>query len=226
MALISVSILNADLANLERIAETVERSGADLLHYDVMDGCFVDNISFGLPVLQCLRRCTKIPLDVHLMIRDPLRFAERFADAGAQLLSFHIESGSDPFETVREIHRCGMRAGIAVSPDTPVKRIYPCLTELLPDDFVLLMTVQPGWGSQPFLPSVLPKIRQLSAYLREQQMPLHIEVDGGINGETAALCREAGADYLVSGSYLFRADDPAEAVRSLRGLQPSAASTD
>ncbi len=221
MTRISVSILNADLTDLKGVAATVQRSGAEMLHYDVMDGCFVDNISFGLPVLQSLRRCTDLPLDVHLMIRDPLRFAERFADAGAQLLSFHVESESDPAETVREIHRCGLRAGIALSPDTPLERLCPYLHMLEPEDFVLLMTVEPGFGKQSFLYGVLPKIRALRSRMTAECLPLHIEVDGGINAETAVLCREAGADLLVSGSFLFRAPDVREAVRQLRGGEES-----
>lgn len=221
MTRISVSILNADLADLKGVAETVQNSGAEMLHYDVMDGCFVDNISFGLPVLHSLRRCTDLPLDVHLMIRDPLHFAERFANEGAQLLSFHVESESDPAETVQEIHRLGMHAGIALSPNTPLERLYPYLHTLEPEDFVLLMTVEPGWGSQPFMHSVLPKIKALRSRMTEENLPLHIEVDGGINAETAVLCREAGADLLVSGSFLFRAPDAREAVRQLRGEKES-----
>lgn len=217
MAQISVSILNSDLANLAATAQKVASSGADMLHFDVMDGCFVDNISFGLPVLQSLRRVTDMTLDVHLMIRDPLRFAERFAAEGASLLSFHIEAESPVPETVREIHRCGMRAGLALSPGTPAERLWPYLAELNADDFILLMTVEPGWGSQPFLHGVLPKIETVRRRLDAENMPLHIEVDGGINGETAALCREAGADLLVSGSFLLRAPDISDAVQLLRG---------
>ena len=216
MTTVSASILNADLAHLADAAKLVESAGADLLHYDVMDGCFVDNISFGLPVLSCLRGCTALPIDTHLMIRDPLRFVERFVRAGADLLSFHIESDSDAAETVREIHACGIRAGVALSPDTPVETVFPLLEQLHPEDFVLLMTVQPGLGGQAFLPYVLPKIRTLRERISSEQLPLHIEVDGGIAGDTGRQCREAGADYLVSGSYIFRSADPGAAVQSLR----------
>lgn len=213
---ISVSVLNADLSRLADAAAFVEQSGADLLHFDVMDGCFVDNISFGLPVLESLRKHIALPVDTHLMIRDPLHYTERFAKAGSDLLSFHIESDSDIADTVREIHRCGMRAGIALSPDTPTETVFPYLHLLDPDDFVLLMTVVPGRGGQAFLPYVLPKIRELRTRIEAECLPLHIEVDGGINAETGAQCREAGADMLVSGSYLFRAADPAAAVQGLR----------
>lgn len=217
MALISASILNGDLAHLSEVAETVRKAGADALHYDVMDGCFVDNLSFGLPVLESLRPCTDLPIDVHLMIQEPLRFVERFVKAGADLLSFHIESGSDPAQTLRAIQQFGIPAGIAVSPETPEERLRPLLPLLREEDFVLMMTVRPGLGGQSFMPEVLPKIRHLREMFANAGMTAHIEVDGGINAETAARCREAGADYLVAGSYLLGAASPAEAVRLLRG---------
>ena len=213
--MVLASILNSDLLNLAKVADTVRESGADALHYDVMDGRFVDNISFGLPVLASLRPYTKQPIDVHLMITDPLRFVERFAEAGADMLSFHIESDSDVRETLRCIHACGIPAGIAVSPDTPVSAVYPVLSDLQKDDYILLMTVYPGLGGQKFMPQILPKIRELSEYLQREQLPLHIEVDGGINAETGMQCRRAGADYLVAGSYVLGSQNPAEAVRSL-----------
>ena len=213
--MVLASILNSDLLNLSRVADTVAASGADALHYDVMDGRFVDNISFGLPVLASLRPYTKLPIDVHLMISEPLRFAERFVKAGADLLSFHIESDSDPKEMLRCIHGCGIPAGIAVSPDTPADQVLSCLPLMQKDDFILIMTVYPGLGGQKFMPDMLKKIRTLSACIRQEELPLHIEVDGGINAETGKLCRQAGADYLVAGSYVLGSDDPAGAVRSL-----------
>lgn len=217
MAIISASILNGDLAHLADTVQAVARSGADMLHYDVMDGCFVDNLSFGLPVLTSLRPCTKLPIDVHLMIRDPLRFAERFVKAGADMLSFHIESESDPAETLRTVQKAGIPAGIAISPDTPAETLMPLLPLLRAQDFILVMTVHPGLGGQAFLPYVLPKIEQLRKMMQETGCSAHIQVDGGINAETGRQCREAGADYLVAGSYLLRAENPAEAVQSLRG---------
>lgn len=216
MALVSVSILNGDLSHLAQVADTIADSDADLLHYDVMDGSFVDNLSFGLPVLSSLKPHVRVPVDVHLMIREPLRYAERFVRAGADLLSFHIESESDPAETVREIHRLGIHAGIAVSPETPAESVFPLLKILKPDDFILMMTVHPGLGGQKFMPEVLPKIRTLRRKMEAEQLPLHIEVDGGINEETGADCRAAGADYLVAGSFVLCSDDPAAAVRALK----------
>ncbi|MBQ6042114.1 MAG: ribulose-phosphate 3-epimerase [Oscillospiraceae bacterium] len=216
MALVSVSILNGDLSHLAQVADTIADADADLLHYDVMDGNFVDNLSFGLPVLSSLKPHVRVPVDVHLMIREPLRYAERFVRAGADLLSFHIESDSDPAETVREIHRLGIHAGIAVSPETPAESVFPLLGILEPDDFILMMTVHPGLGGQQFMPEVLPKIRTLRRRMEAEQLPLHIEVDGGINEVTGAACREAGADYLVAGSFVLCTEDPAAAVRALK----------
>ena len=216
MALVSVSILNGDLSRLAQVADTIADAKADLLHYDVMDGSFVDNLSFGLPVLTSLKPVVRVPVDVHLMIQQPLRYAERFVQAGADLLSFHIEAQSDPAETVREIHRLGIPAGIAVSPDTPAETVFPLLEQLLPDDFILMMTVRPGLGGQQFMPQVLPKIEALRTRIKAMQVPLHIEVDGGINAQTGALCRKAGADYLVAGSFVLGAEDPAAAVRALK----------
>lgn len=214
--MVLASILNSNLLNLSQVADTVAASGADALHYDVMDGRFVDNISFGLPVLSALRHYTRQPIDVHLMISDPFRFVERFAEAGADLLSFHIESDSDPAETLRCIHGCGIAAGIAISPDTPISAVAPYLSQMQKDDFILIMTVYPGLGGQKFMPQTLPKIQTLSEMLRRENLPVHIEVDGGINAETGMLCRQAGADYLVAGSYVLGAEDPAAAVQSLK----------
>ena len=213
--MVSVSILNGDLAHLAETADTVRQSGAELLHFDVMDGIFVDNISFGLPVLESLNQYTDQTLDVHLMIQNPLRYAERFCKAGADLLSFHIESDSDAAAVIDLIHKNGVKAGIAVSPATPVESVFPYLDMLTEDDFVLIMTVVPGLGGQSFMPETLPKMRALKAEAERRGHSLHIEVDGGINAETARLCREAGADMLVAGSYLLRAENIAEAVKSL-----------
>ena len=215
MAKVYTSILNADWLHLTEVLDSIAASGADGVHYDVMDGCFVDNLSYGLPILHSMQQYNRLPVDAHLMVKEPLRFVERFAAEGTQMLSFHIESDSEPHATIAEIHRCGMRAGIAVSPNTPLERALPYLERLQAEDFVLLMTVEPGWGKQAFISEVLSKIEQLHTYLQTHSLPLHIQVDGGITAETAALCRAAGADYLVSGSYLLGAADPKAAGASL-----------
>lgn len=216
MTQVFTSILNADLAHLADVSAFAAQAGADYLHFDVMDGCFVDNISFGLPVLQCLKPCATLPIDVHLMVKEPMRFVKRFAEAGADMISFHIESDSDAEKTISVIHACGIPAGLAVSPDTPLEKLYPLLPLLNDNDYILLMTVHPGWGSQKFMEEVLMKIRELSAHLKAEHRNLHIQVDGGIQADTAARCREAGADYMVSGTYIIRAENPQEAVASLR----------
>ena len=215
--MVSVSILNGDMARLAELAEAAEQAGAELLHFDVMDGQFVDNISFGLPVLESLNAASDMPMDVHLMIKEPHRFAERFCEAGADWLSFHIESDSDAAEVIDILHRRGVHAGIAVSPATPAEAVYPYLDRLYPDDFILVMTVVPGLGGQSFIPEMTEKIRTLRQEIAKRGLSLHIEVDGGINAQTAALCREAGADMLVAGSYLLRAESMKDAVRSLNG---------
>lgn len=214
--MISASILNGDLAHLSDVAQIVKESGADMLHFDVMDGLFVDNISFGLPVLSALRTCTDLPIDVHLMIENPLRFVDRFVKAGADLLSFHIESKSDTVETLKRIHEHHIPAGIAISPDTPTDTVFPILKYMNQDDFILLMTVYPGLGGQKFMPQVLPKIQLLYQRLKAENLPLHIQVDGGINAETGRLCINSGADYLVAGSYILGNETPEAAVSALK----------
>lgn len=215
--MVSVSILNGDMARLAELAGAAEQAGAELLHFDVMDGQFVDNISFGLPVLESLNAASDMPMDVHLMIKEPHRFAERFCKAGADWLSFHIESDSDAAEVIDIIHSHGVHAGIALSPATPAEAVYPCLALLQPGDFILVMTVVPGLGGQSFIPEMTEKIRTLRQEIAKRGLSLHIEVDGGINAQTAASCRNAGADILVAGSYLLRADNMKDAVRSLNG---------
>lgn len=214
--MVLASILNGNLADIKGEIIKLETAGVDAIHYDVMDGIFVDNISFGLPVLSSLKLFTTLPIDVHLMIVDPIRFVERFAKSGADMISFHIESDSDAKKTIEIIHSCGVKAGIAISPDTPIVFLYPILKYLNPDDFVLIMTVYPGLGGQSFIKDMLDKITALAQYRCENNLSFHIEVDGGINDKTGLLCREAGVDYLVSGSYITGSENPAKAVQSLK----------
>lgn len=210
--IVSASILSADLCNLQKDIKRSETAGCEYLHFDVMDGVFVNNISYGIPVLQAVRKCTDITLDVHLMIIDPLKYINAFADGGADIITFHYESNSDIAETINAIHLCGKKAGLSIKPATPIESIYPYLQML---DMVLIMTVEPGFGGQGFIESTLDKISALKQELEKNKLICDIEVDGGINDKTALKVKKAGANILVAGSYLFGADDIKQAVNSL-----------
>jgi ribulose-phosphate 3-epimerase len=205
---IAPSLLSADFARLEDEVRSVVEGGADLLHLDVMDGHFVDNITFGPPLVRSVRRVTRATLDCHLMVSRPSRFVAAFRDAGADWISVHVEAPDDVGATLDAIRASGARAGLAVNPATPLESAEPLLARA---DFVLVMSVVPGFGGQAFLPSVLGKVRTLRERGRE------VEIDGGINPETAARAVEAGADVLVAGSAVFSKADRASAIRALRG---------
>ncbi|MCD7785591.1 MAG: ribulose-phosphate 3-epimerase [Oscillospiraceae bacterium] len=206
---ISASILSADFGNLSDELTRAEKSGCDMIHFDVMDGHFVPNISYGVPVLKSIRRYSRLPFDVHLMISDPGAYLEPFAKAGADGITFHLEATANPVVIIEKIHALGLRAGVSIKPKTDVSLLYP-LVGLM--DMALIMTVEPGFGGQGFIPETLDKIKAL----REYSSDIDIEVDGGISDKTAHLVREAGANILVSGSYLFRADDMAHNCRLLK----------
>lgn len=210
---VSASILSADMCNLEAVVRTLETSGTDMLHFDVMDGRFVDNISFGIPVLEAIRKKTDLFLDVHLMISDPLHYAERFAKAGANGITFHLESESDPQKTIDAIHACGIPAGIVIKPNTPAEAVLPYLSSV---EMVLVMTVEPGFGGQSFMHDQLPKIAAVRKMLDEAKLPCELEVDGGIDMNTAALAKAAGANVLVAGSAVFGKSDRADAIKAIR----------
>ena len=208
--IISASILNSDLSDLRSTAALVDRSGAQWLHFDVMDGEFVENITFGSSVLRAVKPYSRAFKDVHLMVAHPMRQVRLFADAGAENITFHVESDCDPKAVIDEIHRLGVKAGISLKPGTPVSAVEPFIGCA---DMILVMTVEPGYGGQGFIPSTLDKIRRI----RELSPDKDIEVDGGINPETSRLVREAGANVLVAGTYLFRSEDMSAAVKSLLG---------
>lgn len=207
-------MLSADLLNLESEARRLGESGVDMLHFDVMDGVFVGNITYGLPVLEQIRRVTDMTLDVHLMITDPLRYVREFAKAGADIISFHSESGSDVRETIEAIRSAGAKPAVAIKPKTSAESVYDILPEV---DMLLVMTVEPGFGGQSFIPETVEKVRLIRRRIAEKGLACDVQVDGGINYETAPIVREAGANVLVSGSCLFRAQDMSEAVRKLKG---------
>lgn len=211
--LVSPSLLAADFANLHKEIEMINRSEADMLHLDVMDGVFVPNISFGFPVMKAIRKATDKFLDVHLMIVDPERYVERFVEAGAGIVTFHYEAARDIAGCVDRIRRAGAQVGISIKPATPAG----VLREVLPlVDMVLVMSVEPGFGGQAFIPGALGKIAELRAMSREQGLSTIIEVDGGISARNAGEIYAAGADVLVAGSSIFGAADPeAEIVRML-----------
>jgi ribulose-phosphate 3-epimerase len=211
--LISASILSADFGNLKDELKRAQDSGCDMIHFDVMDGHFVPNISYGVPVLKSIKKYSLLPFDVHLMITEPERYVEAFKNAGADIITFHEETECDKDALIDKIHSLGMKAGMSVKPNTPVSALYPYLNKL---DMALVMTVEPGFGGQGFMEFTLDKIASLRAQADSLNIPLDIEVDGGITDKTAPRVRHAGANVLVSGSYLFKSDNMRRSASLLR----------
>ena len=216
MAKIAPSILSADFVNLERDIHNIEENGADWVHVDVMDGLFVPNISIGIPVVQALRRVTDLPLDVHLMIERPIRYVEQFVRAGADWLTIHIEADQpqNTLEALDKIRALGCKAAVSLKPRTPAEAALPYLTKC---DMVLVMTVEPGFGGQSFMADMMEKVRFLRTTLDRVNPDCRIEVDGGVDAVTQAVCKQNGADVLVTGSAYFKAADRAAFVQTVQG---------
>ena len=211
----SPSILTADFVHLGDAIEELDNAKTDMFHLDVMDGLFVPNISIGIPVVDSIRKATDTILDVHLMIDRPHRYIEQFAKAGADIIGFHVEAGSDIDETIDLIHSFGKKACLTIKPKTPADAVFPYLEKL---DMVLVMSVEPGFGGQAFMPESLPKITAIREKADELGLDIDIEVDGGINLETAPLATRAGANVLVTGNVLFSAEDKTKRLQELREI--------
>lgn len=212
MIKIAPSILAADFLHLEKDVETVNKY-ADIFHLDVMDGVFVPNISFGFPVIEAIAKKAEKPLDVHLMIVEPEKYVERFAKAGASMISFHLNATSDPSAVLRKIRSFGVKAGLVINPDIPVESLYPYLAEA---DFILLMSVFAGFGGQKFIEETYDRVRTLKAEIERQGLDLMLEVDGGVSAANARALTEAGFNILVAGSAVFKAEDPAAVIAAMR----------
>lgn len=211
--LISPSILASDFSRLAEEVISIENAGADLVHIDVMDGMFVPNITLGAPVIRCLKGKTALPFDVHLMIEEPIRYINDFASAGADIITFHIEAAKDVRATIDKIKEAGCKPAISIKPNTPADVVFPYLDELY---MVLVMTVEPGFGGQSFMPETMPKVKAIREEANKRNIDLRIQVDGGIDDKTVTEATKNGADVLVAGSYIFKSQDRKAAIEKLK----------
>lgn len=214
--LISPSILASDFSRLAEEVKSIENAGADLVHIDVMDGMFVPNITLGAPVIKCLKGKTSLPFDVHLMIEEPIRYIDDFAAAGADIITFHIEAAKDIKATIEKIRSVGCKPAISIKPGTAAEVVFPYLKDLY---MVLVMTVEPGFGGQSFMPDTMPKVKMIREEADRVKPDLHIQVDGGIDGNTIHTVTENGADVIVAGSYVFKAEDRSIPISTLRSSE-------
>lgn len=215
MIQIAPSFLSADFAHLEQEIRMLNESEADWLHYDVMDGSFVPNISFGFPVMASLQHVVTKPMDVHMMVVQPERWIGQLASLGARMMTVHQEACCNLHRTIQQIHEAGMLAGVSINPGTPVCMLEEVICDV---DLVLIMTVNPGFGGQKFIPSMLDKVRRLKAMILQRHAHAWIECDGGVNLETGKQLKEAGADILVAGHSIFRSEDPIATIKALKNL--------
>lgn len=215
MIKVSPSILSADFANMERDLQMLKDSGAEYIHIDIMDGHFVPNLSMGFPMVSASKRVSDLVCDVHLMIDTPIRYVERFCDAGADILTIHVEADTEENtkKALDMIRAKGVKPAICVKPKTPAEAVLPFIDQV---DLILVMTVEPGFGGQSFMADMMPKVKKISEYIRERRPGCELEVDGGVNAETAQTCIENGANVLVAGSAYFKAADKAEFVNTVK----------